>query len=203
MARGELAVHGARARPARTRAAHRPSIKLVLFGAVVLCLAGIVGVAISQETTSSNAAVQSAARPALSTPRPARRPEEQAYIDALWPIHSQLERTALRVALGATFYKTKDLDRADFKTRLDQSLTTYREAEQQLRDLQPPSSLQASRQDYVAVVQLFEQSTAEMLKMYDDGNEDHLTAGFPKSKQGADQMRDLGTQFWPDEYPPN
>lgn len=201
MARGEMAAAGG-ARPGLANGGRQPTIKLVLFGAIALCLAAILGFAISQETTS-NAAVAPAARSALPTPRPALKPEEQAYVDALWPVHSQVERTALRVALGASFYKTKDLDKNELKARLDDAQATYRQADERIRALPAPGAFSGAHQSYLTAVQLFEESTAEMLKMYDDGNDDHLASGFPKSVQGADKIREVGSQFWPDEYPPN
>jgi hypothetical protein len=145
----------------------------------------------------------SAWRLALPTPRPPRASAEQSYLEALWPIHTSVERAAVRVALGASFYKLQDITRAELRTRLDEALAAYRTADQRLRLLQPPGTLQARHQAYLAAVELFQQSTREMLRMYDDGSDEHLYAGFPLSLQGTDRIREVGQEFWPDEYPPN
>jgi len=50
---------------------------------------------------------------------------------------------------------------------------------------------------------MFEQSTLEMLRMYDDGNDEHMLVGFPLSVAGSDKIREVGELFWPDQYPPN
>jgi hypothetical protein len=178
------------------------SFKLVLFVLMVAMLSGLVGFAISHEAAPASQD-SAASRPALPTPRPARAPGEQTYVEALWPIHTSVERAAVRVALGASFYKLHDLSQAELKTRLDEALTTYRTADQRLRTLQPPPSLVGNHQAYLGAVQLFEQSTLEMLRLYEDASDEHLVRGFPLSLQGSDMVRAVGEEFWPDEYPPN
>ena len=34
-------------------------------------------------------------------------------------------------------------------------------------------------------------------------SDEHLYRGFPLSVQGSDTIREVGQEFWPDEYPPN
>jgi hypothetical protein len=179
-----------------------PRLKLALFTFTVAVLGVLVGVAVVREAAPS-APAAAASRPALPTPRPPLAAGEQRYIEALWPIHTEVERAAVRVALGASFYKLRDLSRADLKTRLDEALVAYRGAEQRLRDLQPPDSLRPRHDAYLAAVQRFETSTLEMLRMYDDGSDDHLAQAFPLSLRGSDEIRAVGESFWPDEYPPN
>ena len=179
-----------------------PSIKVVVFALVVAVLGGLVGVAISREVAPAGQATATA-RLALPTPRPPRASAEQSYLEALWPIHTSIERVVVRVALGASFYKLQDITRAELRTRLDDALAAYRTAGQRLRALQPPGTLQDRHQSYLSAVQLFEQSTLEMLRMYDDGSDEHLYRGFPLSVQGSDRIREVGQEFWPDEYPPN
>jgi hypothetical protein len=179
-----------------------PNLKIVLFTLTVAVLGVLVGVAVAREAAPS-AQVARPSRPALPTPRPPLAADEQRYIEALWPIHTNVERTAVRVALGASFYKLQDLSRADLKARLDDALVAYRGAEQRLRELQPPESLRARHAAYLSAVQRFEESTLEMLRMYDDGSDEHLTKAFPLSLKGSDEIREVGESFWPDEYPPN
>lgn len=130
-----------RARPI----ARRPSLKLILFTLVVALLGGFVGVAISREAAPAAPAV-AANRPALPTPRPALARNEQTYIEALWPIHTQIERTVVRVALGASFYKLNDLSRDELKTRLVDALAAYQTANQRLQATNPaPEPASAAR----------------------------------------------------------
>jgi hypothetical protein len=198
-----VALRGMRPEPQRLskRSSRRPSLRLTLFGVVAVALIGVVGFALSREaaTTSRTGGPQ----PVLPAPRPALSPEEQTYIEALWPIHTQVERNVVRVGLGTAFFKVKDLDRAQLKTRLDEALATYRQAEERLRALQPPPSLRVTHEGYLAAVQLFQRSTVEMLRMYEDGKDEHLVTAFPLSLEGSNKIREIGDRFWPGEYPPN
>src|SRR5947209_7528721 len=84
-----------------------PSVKVVLFALVLAVLGGLVGLAVSREVAPATQDAASA-RLALPTPRPARASAEQSYLEALWPIHTSVERVVVRVALGASFYKLED-----------------------------------------------------------------------------------------------
>jgi len=88
------------------------------------------------------------------------------------------------MSLGKIFYKIDDLPKADLKARVDAALATYRRAEVRISALQPPSSLAHAHDEYLAAVRLFEQSAIEVLKMFDDGNDEHLLAAYPLSQEG-------------------
>jgi hypothetical protein len=179
-------------------------LKLVVLGLVLLGLGGILGFSLSREVVNpADAGREAAAGPLRVAQRPALSADEEAYVEALWPIHTELEVAAERVGLGAIFYKTNDLDRTELKTRLDGALASYRAADQKLRALHPPASLASSHATYLSAVGLFEQSAVEMLKMFDDGREDHLQTGYPAYIEGTNKIRDVGGKFWPDEFPPN
>jgi hypothetical protein len=107
------------------------------------------------------------------------------------------------MSLGKIFYKINDMGKADLKTRVDDALATYRRAETRIAALQPPPSLAQSHDEYLAAVRLFQQSALEVLKMFDDGNDDHLLAAYPLSQEGSNKIREVGVRFWQDEFPPN
>jgi len=186
-----------------TRSAFRTRGRWLALGiALAGILVGILAFAVVRETTAPVAKPA----PAQSERLPARPPltrAEEAYIQALWPIHSEVERSAVRMSLGKIFYKVNDMGRAELKTRVDDALATYRRAETRLQTLQPPPSLAPAHDDYVAAVQLFEKSALETLKMFDDGNDDHLLAAYPLSQEASNKIRAIGAQFWRDEFPPN
>jgi hypothetical protein len=143
------------------------------------------------------------ARSPTNPPKPAYTRAEEGYIQALWPIHGDVERTTLRVSLGKIFYTTNDLSKSDLKTRVDAAMATYQSAEQRISALQPPPSLRRAQDDYLAAVQLFKQSAAETLKMFEDGSDSHLLAAYPLSQEGSTMIRAVGARFWQDEFPPN
>ena len=91
----------------------------------------------------------------------------------------------------------------NFKARVDAALATYRRAEERIRALQPPPSLERAHSDYLAAVELFQKSALEVEKMFDDGNDEHLLAPYPLSQEGSDKIREIGVRFWQDEFPPN
>jgi hypothetical protein len=177
----------------------RPSPKILVL--VSVSLLGVLAFALSRELTTTTRPM--AARPPLRPPRPALSPAEESYIRALWPIHGNVERSTVRMSLGQIFYKTEDLSRADLKIRVDKALVNYRQAELALRALEPPASLRPAHDEYLAAVRLFQQSAVEVLKMFDDGRDDHLLAAYPLSQQGSDKIREVGLRFWPGEFPPN
>jgi len=135
--------------------------------------------------------------------RPALTADEERYIRALWPIHGDVERSTMRMSLGQIFYTTKDLGAPELKARVEQALSAYQSAQTRMQGLQPPASLRAQHDDYLAAVRLFEESANEVMKMFTDGREDHLLAAHPKGQAGADKIREIGGKFWPNEFAPH
>jgi len=146
-----------------------------------------------------SAVAGSPAKPA----RPALTADEERYIRALWPVHGDVERSTMRMSLGQIFYTTKDLDGPELKARVEQALKVYQSARTQIQGLQPPASLRAQHDDYLAAVRLFEESANEVMKMFSDGREEHLAAAYPKGQAGADKIREIGGKFWPNEFAPH
>lgn len=145
----------------------------------------------------SATAVATFAKPA----RPALTDDEERYIRALWPIHGDLERSAMRMSLGQIFYKINDLSAPELKTRVGQALSVYKDADTRIQGLKAPASLRTQHDDYLAAVRLFEESANEIMKMFDDGRDDHLLTAYPKGQAGADKIREIGGKFWPNEFP--
>ncbi len=135
--------------------------------------------------------------------RPALTAAEEKYIRELWPIHGDVERSTMRMSLGQIFYTTRDLSRADLGTRVKEASATYKAAEARLRALEPPASLRTEHMVYLSAVGLFRESTAELLKMFSDGRDDHMLAAYPKSQEASDKIREVGGKFWPHEFPPH
>jgi len=178
-------------------------VKSTVVAVAAMTLLAVVAFAVIREATTAGPAPSPALSIAATPQRPAFTRAEEAYIQALWPIHGEVERSSLRVSLGNIFYKTNDLGKADLKARVGTALATYLRAEARISALQPPPSLAQAHDDYLAAVRLFEQSAVEALKMFDDGNEDHLLAAHPLSQAGSNKIREVGVRFWQDEFPPN
>ena len=174
---------------------------MLILGVVLFALAGILTFAVSREVASTS--VPNTPRSSPPPTRPALTPAEEKYIRELWPIHGDVERSTMRMSLGQIFYKTQDLGRADLRTRVEQALAVYQKAEARLRELEPPTSLQREHEEYVSAVRLFKESAIEVLKMFEDGRDDHMLAAYPRSQEGANKIRQVGGKFWPHEFPAN
>ena len=141
-----------------------------------------------------------------TTAKPARAPltaDEERYVRALWPIHGDVERSTMRMSLGQIFYSTKELGARELQARVEHALGVYKNAQTRMQALQPPASLRAQHDEYLAAVHLFEESAHEVMKMFSDGREDHLLAAHPKGQAGADKIREIGSRFWPNEFTPH
>ena len=135
--------------------------------------------------------------------RPALTADEERYIRALWPIHGDVERSTMRMSLGQIFYKTQGLGRDELATRVKDALVSYQAAQKRLAALQPPPSLRGGHDTYVAAVRLFNESAAEVMKMFSDARDDHMLAAYPGSQEASNKIREVGGKFWPHEFPPH
>jgi hypothetical protein len=170
--------------------------------AAITLLLVVVGSVVQSGTTRLSAG-QALVSPAKAASSPALSDAEEAYIQALWPIHGDVERSAVRVSLGTILYKTGDLERAKLKNRLETALVAYQRAEARISELKPPPSFARAHEDYVAAVRLYEQAAVEALKMFGDGDDAHLVLAHPLSHEGSNKIREIGGRFWRDEFPPN
>jgi len=185
---------------------HRPwllGVRGAALAATVLAFLAVVAFGVTREATTTGRTPSPTLSHPAATPKPAWTRAEEAYVQALWPIHGEVERSTVRMSLGKIFYKIDDLPKADLKARVDAALATYRRAEARIGALQPPPSLRRAHDDYLAAVVLFEKSALEVEKMFDDGNDEHLLAAYPLSQEGSDKIREIGVRFWQDEFPPN
>jgi hypothetical protein len=179
----------------------RMTPRTIILGLVVLGLVGVITFSTTREISRS--ATPAAVTPPPRPARPALTPVEEAFIQSLWPIHGEVQRSLMRTSLGQILYKTNDLSRADLKMRMEQALVSYGRAETSLRALDPPASLRNDRETYLDAVRLLRESALEALKMFKDGREDHLVAAYPKSQEASDKIREVGGKLWPNEFPPN
>jgi len=82
-------------------------IKRVALAAAVVALLGIFAFAATREaTTTGRAPSPTLSRPETVSQRPAFTRTEEAYIQALWPIHGEVERSAVHMSLGKIFIKS-------------------------------------------------------------------------------------------------
>jgi len=209
MGRGHSRAHGVAGRsdpkllaPPGEEPRRLPSIKVLVFGAVLLSLLGILALATVREVATSPASARMA-RPALAPPRPPLTAAEEEYALALWPIHNEVKASSLKMTLGGLAYKLGDLDRAGLKVRVDRSAETYRRAARQIAALTPPASLAQAHAMYMDAVRLYQRSAAEMVRVVSDGRDEHLVVAQPLSMEASEKLLKVGDVLWPNEYKPN
>jgi hypothetical protein len=200
---GEAGTGGAQPPALAGRVPRRlPSVKVLLFGFVLLSLLGIVALSAMREVATSSANARTA-RPALAPPRPPLTAAEEEYALALWPIHNDVKVSALKMTLGGLAYKLGELDRAGLRAKVEGSAEAYRRAARQIAALTPPASLAKTHAMYVQAVRLYERSAAEMARVVSDGRDEHLVAAHPLSMEASEKLLKVGDILWPNEYKPN
>ena len=177
--------------------------KLVVAGLIVLVLLGVLGASLLREATMAARTVVADARPSLTPPRPALTAGEEAYAQALWTIHGDVKSAAFTLTFNGLRYKLRQLQVRAFETGVQEASKSFSDAEARVRALAPPSSLRDVHAQYLDAVRLFQQSAAEMLKVAQDGRDDHLLAAQPLSREASEKLLRIGNVIWPGEYLPN
>lgn len=179
------------------------SVRGTALAATILVLLGVVAFGVSREATTTVRAPDPVVSRPAAPPKPAWTRAEEAYVQALWPIHGEVERNAVRLSLGRIFYKANEIGKAELMARVEAELTAFQQAEERIQALKPPPSLSRAHDEYLAAIGLFQQSALETLKMFEDGDDGHLLAAYPASREGSDKIREVGVKFWEDEFPPH
>lgn len=171
-----------RSRRVRSDRSYRLSVRFAVVMFVVAGLGGLGGAAF--EVRSSTA---------VEVPPG----DGRGYVEALSPIHASVEQSVERLGLLAALYENHEIDRDELRTRLDDSLASYRRAEEEMQALQPPPELRTVHQDYLEALALLRLSALEMRQASEDGDETHFSAAVPLSMQGMTRIRSLMDGFWP------
>ena len=178
-------------------------------GVFVVGLIGIVAFAVIRENTKpaapsveANASfVGGLSQHAHETT--ALSPEEESYATALWPIHSEVKLAAVRMIFAGLAYKTEDHDAKKLKAKVQPLTKTFEDAGIRVGKIKPPAALQDAHNSYVEAVKLYSSATREMIKVADDGKDEHLILAQQRSEQASLAILKLSDVLWPGEYKPN
>lgn len=129
--------------------------------------------------------------------------EEEAYAAALWPIHSEVKLAAVRMIFAGLAYKTEDHDAKKLKAKIEPLTRTFEAAGKRVRSIRPPASLADAHASYVDAVDLYASATKEMVKVADDGRDQHLIVAQQSSERASLAILKLSDVLWPGEYKPN
>jgi hypothetical protein len=196
---------------------------MVLLGATIALLAGIVSVALQRETSQRTvslsasdathlclksyfcgrqAAPQSASLASAVQP-PALTAEEEVYAGSLWTVHSAAKVWAIDLDFAGILYKTEAQDAGKLQAKLQTLSGDFAAAESRARAIDVPPSMRAVHEKYLAAIQLYETAAAEMLKTARDGDDGRLLVAQGMSQHAAEEMLRVGDVLWPGEYKPN
>ena len=178
------------------------SIKVLVVGVVVLGLIGIVLFAALREQRSAPRR-DAGAGVGLEPPLPPLTAAEEAYAAALWPIHSEVKLSAVHMTFAGLSYKLGELDRGGLQARLGELVERFAAADVQLRQLQSPASMATLHEEYAAALRLYQEAIAEMVRVVDDGRDEHLLVAQAQSEKAAAILFKLSDALWPGEYKPN
>jgi hypothetical protein len=176
---------------------------LVVALIIILTVLGAVCASLLREAAMAGRTAAADARSSLVPPRPALTPPEEAYAHALWAIHGDVKSAAVTLTFSGLRYKLKEVQVRAFETGVQAASKSFSDAEERVRALAPPASLTQVHTQYLDAVHLFQQSAAEMLKVSEDGRDDHLLVAQPLSQEASEKLLRVGNMIWPGEYLPN
>jgi len=173
-------------------------------GALVVGLIALVAVAAVRETAKpKEEAVEINSAYGGHMQRPALTAAEEAYAQALWPIHSLVKQNAVKMTFAGLAYKMGDIKRRAVKERVAPLTPTFDSALAQVSKLQPPTSMRELHQSYTDAIKLYRNSSVTMIKVAGDGRDQHLIAAHEMSDKAAGLTLKVGDALWPGEYKPN
>lgn len=188
-------------------AAKPPQWKMLLVSAIVAVLIVVVAVAVQRELAANkppSAAAAFTAGIALSGyDAPPLTTEEETYAAALWPIHSEVKLAAVRMIFAGLNYKTEDRDARKLKSKVQPLTQTFLDAAKRVDKMRPPASLQDAHDSYKEALRLYTSATREMVKITEDGKDEHLVLAQKRSEQASLAILKLSDVLWPGEYKPN
>jgi hypothetical protein len=191
------------------RTARRAALQGFGVGALVVGLIGVVAFAVFREnftpaepTVEANASFVGGLSQHAHEVR-ALSAEEEAYAAALWPVHSEVKLAAVRMIFAGLAYKTEDQDARKLKAKVQPLTQTFESAGKRVSVMKPPASLQSAHESYVQAVASYKAATREMVKVAEDGRDEHLIRAQQESERASLAILKLSDVLWPGEYKPN
>ena len=130
--------------------------------------------------------------------------EEEAYEVAMWPIHREIiEGSAGTMTLAGITYVAEDRDAAKLGATVTPLRARFHSANFDARQITAPPSLQVVHEQYLLAISLYEQASAEMLKVVEDGSTSHLIEAQRMAQEAAEDVVKAGDILWPGEHKPN
>jgi hypothetical protein len=177
--------------------------KLAL-AAVVILLLGVIGFAVQREMRSP--AARNAATPMTErkVARPPMTPEEEGYASALWKIHVPVKQDAVRMTYAGLAFKMKEITAAQMGERVRPLAENFRYARAQLQlSLDPPASLRATHDRYLAALDRYEKAALVMREAAQQPSDAKLIEAQTLSQEASEDLLRVADVLWPGEHKPN
>jgi len=153
---------------------------------------------------SRRTAVEPAVGEVNASQKPALSAEEEAYAAALWPIHSEtVEASAVAMSFAGVDYVTQHHDAGRLAATIVTLRDRFRMATDKAQAVPVPLSMQKVHGQYLEALSLYENASAEMMKVADDGEVEHLVVAQSMSQRAAEDLLKVGDVLWPSEHKPN
>ena len=148
--------------------------------------------------------VESALGNTIAVQKPALSAEEEVYAAALWPIHSEtVEASAVAMSFAGVDYVTQHHDPRRLAAKVVPLRERFRIATDKAQAVPVPPSMQKVHGQYLGALSLYQDASAEMMKVADDGEVEHLIAAQSMSQRAAEDLLKVGDVLWPSEHKPN
>jgi hypothetical protein len=178
---------------------------IFLLAGAMLALMVIVAISLQRELgfASPPGPTLAAVQPEVPAPPPLTA-DEEAFAEALWPLHQEVvEASASRLSSAGLAFAIDDHDAHKLAAKVVPLRTVFHDTREKLTAIAAPPSLQGVRDRYLTLLSLYEQSATEMLEVERDGDEGHLMNAQIKSGHAAEELVKVGDILWPGEHKPN
>jgi len=180
-----------------------PYARVLVLSAITAALVAMVGIAMQRELAPRGTRAPVAGVKA-GPEQNALSAEEEAYAEALWPIHSEVvEASALDMSLAGVAYVTDHHDAYRLQARVLPLRDRFKTVAEKARAMAVPASMKKVHDWYLEALTLFEAASTEMVKVAADGKVEHLIEAQSMSHRAAEDLLKVGDVLWPGEYKPN
>ena len=134
---------------------------------------------------------------------PALTADEERFATALWAVHREATRLAVAMSFAGIDYQTEGRDARALARKIEPMAKFFRDAEMQVRAMNPPPSLSSMQGQYVEAMALYANGAAEILKFTEDSDSQHLGAAHGMNMRASQDMLRVGEVLWPGQYKPH
>lgn len=176
---------------------------LAVAGGALAVLVGIAAFRESRAPAPPAAAPVPAVGMGESHDRPPLSADEERFAHDLWKVHSDLRTQAVRMSFAGIAYKTGEIPKEGVRDRIAPLVKTFGQAALDIRKIATPASMQPVRDRYLEAVDLYAKASSEMIKVAQDGKDDHLLVAQEMSQRGSTLLLEVSEKLWPGEFKPN